>query len=242
MGTKVFISWSGERSRQVGEYLKKWMKVVVQNLEPWMSTDIPGGSVWFNKINDALENSKTGIMCLTRENLNHPWILFEAGALKKGIDDNKVCLLLIDLAPEDLIDPLAQFNASSPNKEGLFKLLGTLNQSTDNPLSDDIFKSAFEANWGSFEKEFKAILQETKEGKLPKQDNNELLKEILLNVRNTDKKFEQVTSSQLSQIASRDGGVYYYKDGAFQQVDKNNPIVLKEESIYSHTLNCTYKL
>lgn len=246
MGTKVFISWSGERSRQVGEFLKKWMKIVVQNLEPWMSTDIARGSVWFNEINDALEGSKTGIICLTKENINQPWILFEAGALKKGVDKNKVCLLLIDLVPEDLSDPLAQFNASMPDKDGMFKLLSTLNQSTDNPLTEDILQSAFSANWDYFVKSFNEIIQKTKEGNLPKQDINELLKEVLLSVRNSDKRTEQTAQvlnqllHTINQCENGGGGVYYRQNGVFQEVDRENPIVLKDESIYSHTLHCNY--
>ena len=41
---KVFISWSGERSKQMAAALKEWLPTAIQYLEPWMSdTDIHAG-------------------------------------------------------------------------------------------------------------------------------------------------------------------------------------------------------
>ena len=36
---------------------------------------------------NALEGMKVGIICLTLENLSAKWILYEAGALSKTLDD-----------------------------------------------------------------------------------------------------------------------------------------------------------
>src|ERR1043165_153842 len=105
---KIFISWSGNRSRAVAETLRDWIKCVLQATRPWISTrDIDRGSLWFSEINDQLKDTSVGIICLTQENKNRPWILFEAGALAKGLSSNRVCTLLIDLKSADLEDPLA---------------------------------------------------------------------------------------------------------------------------------------
>ena len=108
---KVFISWSGQRSRAIGETLNDWIKCVLQATHPWMSTrDIDRGSLWFAEINDQLKDTAVGIVCLTQENKDSPWILFETGALAKGLSSSRVCTFLADLQSADLEDPLAQFN------------------------------------------------------------------------------------------------------------------------------------
>jgi len=117
---KVFISWSGERSKQVAELLNDWIQCVIQAASPWMSSkDIDRGALWFSEINDQLANTCVGIICLTQQNKNKPWILFESGALAKGITSNRVCTFLIDLQPTDIENPLAQFNATVPTKESV---------------------------------------------------------------------------------------------------------------------------
>ena len=59
----------------------------------------------------GLETCNFGVLCITRENLNSPWILFEAGALAESMQDERVIPLLLDLDFKDLSGPLAQFQA-----------------------------------------------------------------------------------------------------------------------------------
>ena len=95
---KIFISWSGERSRQVADLLSNWIQCVLQAVDPWLSSkDIDRGSLWFSEITNQLSNTHNGIVCLTKANLNKPWILFESGALAKGLNSNRVYTFLIDL-------------------------------------------------------------------------------------------------------------------------------------------------
>src|SRR5262249_46663848 len=108
----VFISWSGERSRAAAETLREWLPMVINAVEPWLSSaDIDKGSRWATDLSVRMEVSKAGIICLTPSNLRAEWILFEAGALSKTIKDTFVCPFLIDLKPTDLRGPLAQFQA-----------------------------------------------------------------------------------------------------------------------------------
>lgn len=108
---KVFISWSGDKSREVGELLNEWLQCVLQAVTPWISTqDIGKGSLWNSEINTQLETVSSGILCLTQENKEKPWILFEAGSLAKGLSENRIYTFLIDLQSQDVIPPLTQFN------------------------------------------------------------------------------------------------------------------------------------
>jgi hypothetical protein len=121
---KVFISWSKSLSKECAEILSDWIKCTLQASEPWISSkDIDKGSLWFNEINDQLKDTKVGIVCLTKENKDNPWILFESGALAKGLSVNRVCTFLIDLSPADLANPLAQFNHTIPDQDGMKSLL-----------------------------------------------------------------------------------------------------------------------
>src|SRR5262245_19790474 len=85
---KVFISWSGDISKAVASALRDWLPKVIQHVKPWMSEqDIPKGTRWLGYISEQLKEVKTGIICLTPDNQQNPWILFEAGALAKTVED-----------------------------------------------------------------------------------------------------------------------------------------------------------
>lgn len=152
----VFISWSGERSRLVAEKLRGWLPRVVQAAKPWMSdADIEKGSRGISELTKVLYNTKVGIVCLTPENLGTPWLLFEAGALSKAVDDrNRLCTYLLDgLKPENIRQPLGMFQATEPTKEDTRKLVRTINRSvSDDPLSEEVLRDIFEAMWPALEK------------------------------------------------------------------------------------------
>ena len=75
MSTKVFLCWSGTRSRRFAEILQDWLsKVLRPSLQPVVSTQIEKGySPWFDELRNALDNSDCGILCLTAETVGSPW-------------------------------------------------------------------------------------------------------------------------------------------------------------------------
>lgn len=183
---KVFISWSGDRSKQIAILLSDWIKCVIQATRPWISTrDIDRGALWFSEIGDALKDTTVGIVCLTQENKNKPWILFETGALAKGLSSSRVCTFLIDLTPSDLEDPLAQFNHTLPNKDGMWQLVRTLNSGLgDGGLDERILEQVFGTYWAQFEERFAQLLKSVPSaGKPEKRSDDSLLAEILDNTR-----------------------------------------------------------
>jgi len=69
---------------------------VIQSVKPFLSSnDIRSGQRWFSEIGKELQNTKFGILCLTPSNKEAPWILFEAGAISKIVDESRVVPLLI---------------------------------------------------------------------------------------------------------------------------------------------------
>ena len=192
---KVFISWSGARSHEVAKLLDEWINCVIQAVNPWVSSkNIDKGSMWFSEITKELADTHNGIICLTKENLNNPWILFEAGALAKGLASNRVFTFLVDMKPIDVKDPLAQFNHTMPNKEGLYRLVTTINNGLEeNSLKPEILENVFNTWWPKFEKDFKAILKNTPEQEeVVERTEGDLLNEILYSVRGMDKRLRDV--------------------------------------------------
>lgn len=183
---KVFVSWSGQRSKAVAELLSDWIKCVLQASQPWISTrDIDKGAIWFSEISDQLRETAAGIVCLTQENKNKPWILFETGALAKGLSTNRVCTFLIDLSPSDIEDPLAQFNHTSPERSSMWGLISSLNSCLESARLDErILKQVFDTYWPKFESSFKEVLEATPvEVDVAPRSGDSILAEILSNTR-----------------------------------------------------------
>ena len=81
---KVFISWSGENGKKISIILKRILEkeIFSDHLECFVSDmDIASGEDWWNKIKKELRAAKLGILCITKENIESPWIHYEAGAL-----------------------------------------------------------------------------------------------------------------------------------------------------------------
>lgn len=192
---KVFISWSGDRSKQVAELLDDWIQCVIQAVDPWMSSkDIDRGALWFTEISDQLANTSIGIICLTKENKNKPWILFESGALAKGLSSNRVCTFLIDLAPTDLENPLAQFNHTFPTRDSIWELVRTINLTLkEKALKESILAKVFDTYWEQFETDFKNIIKNTPEAeKAIKRNDNDIMLDVLSTVRMLDKRLRMI--------------------------------------------------
>lgn len=58
---KVFITWSGDRSKRIAEYLKKWLEVVLPGVEAWVSSrGIEKGERWSSSLGEQLEAQHFG--------------------------------------------------------------------------------------------------------------------------------------------------------------------------------------
>ena len=125
----VFISWSGDRSQRVAHALRDWLPLLIQSLNPWFSAeDIDKGTRWLNDLSTQLEKQGFGLVCITPENANSPWLLFESGALSKALSTSKVCPILFGVEPTDIQGPLAQFQATRVNREDIRRLVSTMSK------------------------------------------------------------------------------------------------------------------
>jgi hypothetical protein len=109
---KVFLSWSGHKSHKIAIVLRDWFPSVIQSIAPYVSSeDIDKGARWSTDIAKELEDSTFGILCVTKENINAPWLTFEAGALSKTIEKSFVCPFLFDIKRSEVDGPILQFQS-----------------------------------------------------------------------------------------------------------------------------------
>src|SRR5688500_17660344 len=115
----VFITWSGDTSRVAASALRDWLPNVIQTIRPWMSqADINAGARWSHVVSGQLSQTRVGILCLTKSNQTAPWIMFEAGALAKIVEESFVCPYLLNFEPADIAKgPLTQFQAKRANEK-----------------------------------------------------------------------------------------------------------------------------
>jgi hypothetical protein len=225
---KVFLSWSGQRSKEIANLLSDWLCCVIQASRPWISTrDLDRGSLWFGEINDQLKDTTVGIICLTQENKGRPWILFEAGALAKGLSTSRVCTLLVDLEPKDIEDPLAQFNHTFPTRESVLGLVKTLNGALSSGALDiRILEQVFDTYWPQFENRFAEILKNTEaqppSKPRPKED---VLGEILENTRLLNSRIRRLESEgERYRVREMDMPISIVREEALMMLKSGMPI------------------
>ncbi len=158
---KVFISWSGEKSRDVAELIKKLLRVV-NNIDAFMSNDdIRSGSMWFGKISDELAEANYGILVITEENKEAPWILFEAGALYKGLmHTSKIVPIIADNHIETLKNPLGSFHARRIEDNSMYSLVTDIQNeiATMDVKENNALKERFTYVWKDLLREYDEIL------------------------------------------------------------------------------------
>lgn len=161
---KLFISWSGELSKEIAEIFRQWIPGVIQAAKPYYSPDdITKGTRWNSEISKELDDSKVGIICLTKENLESPWIMFEAGALSKNLEQSKVCPLLFGIDPSDIKGPLVQFQAAKFSKKEMKKVIKMMNSELDSTsLANDVLDNVFEMWWPKLEEQITKALDKAR--------------------------------------------------------------------------------
>lgn len=160
-----------------------------QTADPFLSSDISAGSVWFDEIGGALRSSAFSIICVTPHNLASPWLHFEAGAIgmahgndAKAVPRNVVPYLL-DVTPTELAPPLSLYQAVSANREGTKGLALAVNQRVPAPVPG--LDRTFDKWWPELAVAIDAALKVAAEDPpaRPERDVRDLLEEVLAHVR-----------------------------------------------------------
>ncbi|MHB8122929.1 MAG: toll/interleukin-1 receptor domain-containing protein [Desulfuromonadaceae bacterium] len=200
---KVFISWSGEQSRLFGEAIRDWLPAVLQKIRPYFTpADIEKGNRWSTDIAKELDSSSAGIFCLTRDNLESQWLMFEAGAISKRVDKTLVCPILFNLSNSDLKGPLTQFQTTEFNKNEIKKLINSLNRGLDTEkLEEKVLHDVFEMWWPRLEEKVASILEKRHQAHEPElRTDRDILEEILSLSRIMGRNVKNLRFGELSNL------------------------------------------
>ncbi|OFK05158.1 hypothetical protein HMPREF2837_07965 [Streptococcus sp. HMSC071D03] len=185
---RIFLSWSGDRSKYLAKCFKEWLPNVLQYVEPYMSEkDIKLGERWGKSIEENLRSNDFGLVFVTPENINAPWINFEAGALSKSLQSRLVPILYNAEVTILNNGPLKQFQSSKEvSKESIKQLILDINEFAEDSecLKLERVETAFEKWWEDLENNLNKTPENTevKEQKIP--SNEEMLNVILHEVKN----------------------------------------------------------
>lgn len=148
------------------------------------ASDIEPGRSWGKEISEVLNNSSFGIICLTRDNINAPWIHFEAGALSKTLHESLVCPYLLDLIPTDIKGPLAQFQATVATLSDTRALVGAINRALGTRARpEEQLSRVFDICWPNLRDKLTSVPSPSNGEDAPVRTDRDLLEEVLSLVR-----------------------------------------------------------
>jgi hypothetical protein len=205
---RIFISWSGNSSKKIAEELNVWLPRVIQAIKPYFSpSDIDKGARWNTEISKELQNCNFGLIVLTKENLEKPWIMYEAGSLAKQLDTGHVCPILFGVDAVEVKGPLVQFQSTKFEADDIRALLKTINsQCGEVKLSDDALAESFDVWWPKLQRKITEVLnQNSGEAKQTERNERDMIVEILELTRSLTTKEQNLSATAM-----------FENDGAFQ--------------------------
>jgi hypothetical protein len=84
---------------------------------------------------------------VTADNVNAPWLNFEAGALSKSFDKSRVSPFLFGISRSKVTGPLVQFQSTIYNDDDVYKLVKGINSASGVPLEEARLNEAFKVWW-----------------------------------------------------------------------------------------------
>ena len=148
---KIFLCWSKSRSEAIATAWFRLLPDILRNVQPILSTEFQKGTEWSKLLRRDLDQARTGIVFLTPENVDAPWIHFEAGALATAIGNRNgdVFTYIYAFDPARLTGPLSAYHATVATKADTFRLLRDVCAVIDCEPPDE---TAYSAWWLKLEK------------------------------------------------------------------------------------------
>lgn len=155
----VFLSWSTPRSQKLANIFNEWITNVLPTVQTYISTEQIGpGDRWSESIGKGLETNFMGIFFMVEENIDSPWLNFEAGAISKNIEGSKVIPLLHNMKPEQINGPIAQFQAKLIHERlDIFSIVKQINNGIidERKINSEILLKLFDKWYPDFVEEYK---------------------------------------------------------------------------------------
>ncbi|MGB7449785.1 MAG: toll/interleukin-1 receptor domain-containing protein [Ornithinimicrobium sp.] len=161
--SSVFISWSGERSKEVASTLKKWIEEEYDLVSVFFSDDsIEAGQRGIREIHEGLHDADAAVVVVTSESMTSAWVNYEVGVMSGYFKESagqqrKVIPVLVDLdSPAQMEGPIRDFQAVTLDRKGLLKMLESINLAINVPPSKA--EQKLERSWERLE----PLLEEAK--------------------------------------------------------------------------------
>ncbi len=223
---KVFVSWSKPASRAVAQLFTDWLPKVIQECRaPYFSVETDKGDAWFQAITQNLQDSKIGVVFITRENLREEWIHFEAGAIYAALD-KRVFPILVGISKTDYDGPLSNLQLTEAlDQEDMWRLVRGLNRNCDVQLEEGLLQETFNHWWPELHDGIASALNSSVAGAppVPKRSLEEKVDELLLLVREGARQStgqearrereERQRKHDLKVFIAEHGGQFAFRDG-----------------------------
>jgi hypothetical protein len=123
--SKIFLCWSKRRSRVIAEAWDRLLPEIMEGIQPVLSTEFQKGKEWSQLLRRDLDKARTGVVFLTPENVDAPWIHFEAGALATAVGNRNGDLFtyVYGCDPGSLAGPLSAYQSTVATKEDTHRLV-----------------------------------------------------------------------------------------------------------------------
>lgn len=167
-------------------------------------TDIHSGQRWSAELAGELELANFGLICVTSDNKDKTWLLFEAGSLAKSLS-GRVVPLLFDMHLADLSGPLAQFQAEEMSQDSMRSVVTSIHRCLpESRLSPEVVFRSFDKFWPDLEHGLEALRNEDGVTDVRSaRPDRDILEEILVAIRrieSAESDFRSGAGARASQV------------------------------------------
>ena len=158
--SKVFISWSGLMSKNLANELHSFLSKVIPGIDFFVSSaDIKNGQSWLEVIKDEIVECDAAILCIYKENLESPWLNFEAGGVYFGGRQQSLYPFVFEHTDEGSRGPVSHLQSSSFSRNTLWEAVDELSKLTATRISQEV-QLSFNENWPDLEKSIDKALSD----------------------------------------------------------------------------------
>lgn len=155
---KIFLSWSKDKSKKYAERFKGLIKKTLGLFETSIfisSQSIDVGEDWWQEIKGALSSAQVGVIFVTDENYDSPWLNYETGILQSKFEKNMTFPVTTSTDANSFLDkkiPLTQFQLTKAldDIKEMKKLIVYIAKSIELDIDTDEIELKIEDNWRSY--------------------------------------------------------------------------------------------
>jgi hypothetical protein len=139
-----------------------------------------------------------------RISMRRGWLIFEAGALAKSVNEGRVVPLCIDLKSAEVTGPLSGFQGRALDRDGVKRLVQDLNEAAEKKMPNERLDGIFKAMWPELEAAVLDAIKAAGPDTKPGRSDKDMLAELVERVRHIDR--------LLNKEADAEPRIYFTRD------------------------------